>query len=74
MFYFERKSKTPLYQQLYDKIRIYSLSPFWTHQSNCSANQFLLGYGSIPLVELPLAMSAIRAVIEQIDRNDTPLR
>ena len=57
-----------------NKIRIYSLSPFWTHQSNCSANQFLLGYSSIPLVELPLAMSAIRAVIEQIDRNDTPLR
>ncbi|MBO5093850.1 MAG: PLP-dependent aminotransferase family protein [Lachnospiraceae bacterium] len=57
-----------------NKLRIYSLSPFWNHQSSCPVNQFLLGYGSIPLVELPLAVSAVRAAIEQLDRNDAPLR
>lgn len=46
-----------------NKIRVYPVSPFWQHQSCSPVNQFLLGYGSIRLTKLPLAMSAIRNVI-----------
>lgn len=67
-------SATLIEEFIRNRIKVYPLSPFWNDQSNCLPNQFLLGYGSMPLTELPLAMSAIRAVIEQIDRNDTPLR
>lgn len=67
-------SATLIEEFIRNRIKVYPLSPFWNDQSNCLPNQFLLGYGSIPLTELPLAMSAIRAGIEQIDRNDTPLR
>ena len=43
-----------------NKVKIYPVSPFWANPSDCPVNQFLLGYGSIPLMELPLAMEAIR--------------
>lgn len=47
-----------------NKVTLYPVSPFWSDQSNCPVNQFLLGYGSISLMELPLAMAAIHAAIE----------
>lgn len=47
-----------------NKVKIYPVSPFWANQSDCPVNQFLLGYGSIPLMELPLAMAGIRTTID----------
>ena len=47
-----------------NRVKIYPLSPYWNTPASCPANQFLLGYGSISLMELPLAMAAIRTTID----------
>ena len=41
------------------KIVIYPTAPFWIDSKLCPSNQFMLGFGSLPLTDLPLAMSAI---------------
>lgn len=47
-----------------NRVKISPLSPYWNTPASCPANQFLLGYGSISLMELPLAMAAIRTTID----------
>lgn len=48
-----------------NKIRVYPTTPFWNEQSNRLPNQFLLGYGSMPLKELPFALTAICTAIKE---------
>ena len=50
---------------LRNKVKIYSIAPFWSDQGKCPLNQFLLGYGSMALTELPLALAAIKDVISR---------
>lgn len=48
------------------KIVIYPTAPFWIDSKICPSNQFLLGFGSLPLTELPFAMSVIADTIRQL--------
>lgn len=48
------------------KIVIYPTAPFWIDSKMCPSNQFLLGFGSLPLTELPFAMSVIAETIRQL--------
>lgn len=48
------------------KIIIYPTSQFWFDSKMCPSNHFLLGFGSLPLTELPLAMSVIGDTIRQL--------
>lgn len=45
-------------------IKLYPLSPYWSNLCNNSDNQFLLGYGSIPLEKLSFAMNAVKDVLD----------
>ena len=45
-------------------IKLYPLSPYWSNLCNNSDNQFLLGYGSIPLEKLSFAMDAVKDVLD----------
>ena len=48
------------------KIVIYPTAPFWIDSKMCPSNQFLLGFGSLSLTELPFAMSVIAETIRQL--------
>lgn len=46
------------------KIRIYPTEVFWIDKAVCPQNQLLLGFGAIPLTQLPKAMKRMSEVIE----------
>lgn len=46
-----------------EKVRVYSVEPFWINHELCPQNQFLLGFGSLTLTEIPLALSALYNII-----------
>lgn len=46
-----------------EKVRVYSVEPFWSNSSHCPQNQFLLGFGSLPLTEMPLALGVLYNII-----------
>ena len=45
------------------RIRIYPTEPFWSNKALCPQNQLLLGFGAIPLTQLPKAMKSLSEVI-----------
>lgn len=47
-------------------IAVYPLSRFWSNKNDCPPNQFLLGYGALPLTELPLAMETMGNMIHSL--------
>lgn len=49
-----------------NKIRMYSTELFWKDKTLCPQNQLLLGFGAIPLKQLPKAMKRLSEVIESI--------
>lgn len=57
------ENNDPIKEFAENKVKIYPVSPFWANQGDCPVNQFLLGYGSIPVMELPLAMAAIKGTV-----------
>lgn len=46
------------------KVRVYPTEPFWYNKTLCPQNQLLLGFGAIPLTQLPKAMERVEEVIE----------
>lgn len=48
------------------KIRIYPTELFWIDKAVCPQNQLLLGFGAIPLTQLPKAMERLSEVIKSI--------
>lgn len=52
-----------------EKVRIYPVEPFWINRNLCPQNQFLLGFGSLPLTELPLALSVLYNTICDITNS-----
>lgn len=46
------------------KVRLYPTEPFWYNKTLCPQNQLLLGFGEIPLTQLPKAMERVKEVIE----------
>lgn len=49
-----------------NKIRIYPTELFWIDKAVCPQNQLLLGFGAIPLTQLPIAMKKMSEVINSI--------
>lgn len=48
------------------RIQIYPTEPFWIDKARCPPDQLLLGFGAIPLAQLPKAMKSLSGVIDQI--------
>lgn len=46
-----------------EKVRVYSVEPFWINHDLCPQNQFLLGFGSLPFTEIPFALGALYNII-----------
>lgn len=46
-----------------ENVRIYSVEPFWINPARCPQNQFLLGFGSLPLAELPIALEILCNIV-----------
>ena len=45
------------------KVCVYPTEPFWIDRDHCPPGHFLLGFGALPLTELPFALDALRDAI-----------
>ncbi len=46
-----------------EKVCVYPVEPFWIDRDRCPQDQFLLGFGALPLTELPLALETLCGAI-----------
>lgn len=62
-----KQSQTELIERFaQNRIRIYPTELFWIDKAVCPQNQLLLGFGAIPLTQLPIAMKKLSEVINSI--------